>query len=80
LVKVDHRPGEKKDVSDGVAGVTWRVELAATTRVPVHPQPIAQEKMPAMLEKARAELSIQDAFERGDYESIAEMGIGTRYV
>jgi hypothetical protein len=80
VVKVDHRPGEKKDVSDGVAGVTWRIELAATKRVPYHPQPIAQDKVQARVEQARAELTVQEAFERGDYESLAEMGVGTRYV
>lgn len=80
VVKVDHRPGERKDVSDGVAGVTWQVELAATNRIPIQPHPIASDKADAMREKIRAELTVQDAFDRGDYESLAEMGIGTRYV
>jgi hypothetical protein len=80
VVKVDHRPGEKKDVSDGIAGVTWQVELAATTRVPFQPQAIAQQRADARREQIQAELTAQDAFERGDYETMAEMGLGTRYV
>lgn len=78
VVKVDHRPGETKDVSDAVAGTVWQVELAATQRVPVAPQPVASKKPDARKEAAESDASIRGAFERGDYEAMFEAGLGER--
>lgn len=78
VVKVDHRPGERKDVCDAVAGTVWQIELAATQRVPMQLQPVASKKPEARVEQARADRSMRDAFERGDYEAMCEAGLGER--
>jgi len=76
VVKVDHRPGEKKDVSDAVAAVTWRIELAATQQLPLQPQAMQRANVNPEVEKVKQEVLERTAFERGDYESMQEMRSG----
>jgi len=76
VVKVDHRPGEKKDVSDAVAAVTWRIELAATQQLPLQPQAMQRANVNPEVEKVKQEVLERTAFERGDFESMQEMRSG----
>lgn len=79
VVKVDHRPGEKKDVSDAVAAVTWRIELAASQKLPLQPQAMQRANVNPEIEKVKQEVLERTAFERGDYESMQEMGAGREF-
>lgn len=78
VVKVDHRPGERKDVCDAVAGTVWQIELAATQHAPMQLQPVASKKPEVRIEQAQADRSMRDAFERGDFEAMCEAGLGER--
>lgn len=76
VVKVDHRPGERKDVCDSLAGSLWQLELAATKRAPAQPAAVERAKVEARKEQAKLDVVVQSAFERGDFEQMQEMGVG----
>ena len=78
-VKIDHRPGEKKDVSDAVAAVCWQIEQNATRRIACAPEAVQHIQVDAAVEQFNRQRSLFDAFEKGDFESMMAMRVDDMY-